>query len=86
MEVGLEHQSRVIWPGEFESEVISQFWNDAWALWHRHGGINGGFMDLRIYQELRPRITSFKVQLEPERRLSRFEMDIARGNQFSKNW
>ena len=38
MEVGLAHQLGVIWPGEFDSEVISQFWSDVWALWHRHGG------------------------------------------------
>ena len=54
-------------------------------------GINGGIMELRIYKELRLRLTIFKVQgmghgrLEPERRSARFEMAIARGNQFGQN-
>ena len=37
MEVGWVHQLGVIRPGEFDFEVISQFWSDAKALWHRHG-------------------------------------------------
>ena len=41
MEVGLAHQLGVIWPGEFDFEVISQFWSDARALWHSHGGHKG---------------------------------------------
>ena len=54
--------------------------------------INGTFLDLKFYMELRPRTRFFKVQgmgherLKPERRSSRFEIGSARQIQFSKNW
>ena len=62
MEVGLVHQLGVIWPREFNFEVISQFWSDVWALGHLHGVINGGFLELCFYKELMPRTRLFKVQ------------------------
>ena len=50
---GLAHQLVVIWPGEFDFEVNSQFWSDAWALSHRHGGCKGWIYGSRVLHGIR---------------------------------
>ena len=86
MEVGLPHQSGVIWPGECEFEVISGFGAMRGLCGIAMEVMNGGFLDLWFNKESRPETGVFKVQgmghgrLRPERRSLRFEMDIAHGS------